>query len=163
MGPALDLFWALCAINMMLRKLSALKIVEEDKDIGTWTGSSAGPSEAGKMEDGARVTPGRYFFAQGTVKYVHSNLVLLSFQMPHHPSERTHPWPFGRSSYFCALQRAQEHAFVDKTALTKTVMLFTIGSTSALHYDTIRTTQVQVTGSFSLSRRELAPLGFIIV
>lgn len=130
---------------MMLRKLFPLKIVQEDKDVGKWTGSSEGPSETGKREDEARVTLGRYCFAQGTVKHTHSSLVLLSFQMLHHPSEKTHPWPFGRSSYFCSLHRAQEHVFVDKIDITKAAMLFFLGSTSAFHYDTIRTTQGQVT------------------
>lgn len=52
----------------MLRKRSALKIVQEDKGIGKWTGSSAGPSETEKREDEARVTLERYIFAQGAVK-----------------------------------------------------------------------------------------------
>ena len=80
--------------------------------------------------------------------------------MLHYSSEKIFPWPLEEQLLDLALQIALEHTFVDKIYLTKIIiMLFFLYSTSVLHYDTIPTTQVQVTGQFWLPWRELCFTG----
>ena len=103
------------------------------------------------MNDEERVTLGRYFVAQGAVKYMHT--IPPSSLITDALSSLWEDLPMAlweKQLLDLALQIAQEFAFVDKIYLTKTVMFFFLCSTSSLHYDTIPTTQIKVTDYFSL-------------
>lgn len=110
-----------------------------------------------EIDDEERIILGRYFFAQGAVKCTHTALPSPSL-IPDAPQLLGEDLPMAPEEQLLdlALQIALEHTFVDEIYLTKIIiMLFFLYSTSVLHYDTIPTTQVQVTGQSWLPWREL--------